>query len=112
MADVVYLRHVALDAQRRTALRLDHLRRVVDGASGVLGELRTGRCINLSAGCHHHRSPLPGETEAYGPSNATAAAGDQRHFVTQYHSHSLCCANVKTSAAPGTAYGLLPPPVW
>src|SRR5262249_44535669 len=68
------------------------------GPSGVLRELRTGRGINLSARCYHHLRPLPCQSETYRPSNATAAASDQRHFVTQYHSHSLCCAKVKTIA--------------
>jgi hypothetical protein len=89
VADVFHLRHVALDAYRRAALRLNHLGRVVNGTSGVFGKLRTGRGINLGAGRHHHLRPLPGESEAYRPSNATATAGDNRHFVTQYHSSSF-----------------------
>src|SRR5689334_19782545 len=90
MADIVGFRHVTLDGYGAAAPGLNHLCRLVDGACGISGELRAGRCIDLRARRHHHLRPLRRETEAYRSPNAPAAASDEGHFVMQCHSHSLC----------------------
>jgi len=51
---------------------------------------------------HNHRCwlwlPTKPHISSLSACSTLAATGDNRHFVTQCHRHSLCCAKVKTIA--------------